>query len=166
MKIIRQISNLVTRHLRKFGLMQSLTFDQQVWGAKSVMDLVQFDSRFMLAEASTGGTMYTVWSGSRDQIAWGISVDVTGHATTPTHDDGRGTDCGIWTYPPKVSYAQATQRLIQSGILDVPTFCRLRQTVDYRKYNPFYDFVFDHGQGGTAFVDAETGAVTRNSPPV
>jgi hypothetical protein len=53
MKIIRQISNLVTRHLRKFGLMQSLTFDQQVWGAKSVMDLVQFDSRFMLAEADT-----------------------------------------------------------------------------------------------------------------
>ena len=54
MKIIHQISNLITRHLRKFGLMQSLTFDQQVWGAKSVMDLVQFDSRFMLAEADAG----------------------------------------------------------------------------------------------------------------
>ena len=67
MKIIRQISNLVTRHLRKFGLLAPLTFDQQVWGAKSVMDLVQFDSRFMLAEANNGGTMYTVWSGSQDQ---------------------------------------------------------------------------------------------------
>jgi hypothetical protein len=92
-------------------------------------------------------------------------VDVTGHATTPTHDDGRGVDCGAWTYPPKVSYAQATQLLIKAGILDVPTFCRLRQTVDYRKYNPFYDFVFDHGKGGSAHVDAETGVVTK-IPPV
>ena len=109
--------------------------------------------------------MYTVWLGSQDQIAWAISVDVTGHATTPAHDDGRGTDCGIWTYPPKVSYAQAIQRLIQAGILDAPTFCRLRQTVDDRKYNPFYDFVFGHGKGGSAHVDAETGAVTK-FPPV
>jgi hypothetical protein len=37
--------------------------------------------------------------------------------------------------------------------------------VDYRKYNPFYDFVFDHGKSGTAHVDAETGAVTK-IPPV
>jgi hypothetical protein len=58
--------------------MQSLDFDQQVWGAKSVMDLVQFDSQFMLAEADTGGTMYTVWSGSQDQKPYAISVDVNG----------------------------------------------------------------------------------------
>ena len=164
MKILRQIHNLLTRHLRKLGVMQSLGFDQQVWGAKSVMDLMQFDSKFMLAEADTDGTMYTVWLGSQDQISWGISVDTIGHATTPAHDDGRGTDCQAWTYPPKVSYAQATQRLIQSGIHDVPTFCRLRQTVDYRQHNPFYDFVFANGKGGTAYVDAETGAVTYNPP--
>ena len=72
MKIIHQLSNLVTRHLRKFGLMQSLTFDQQVWGAKSVMDLVQFDSRFMLAEADTGGTMYTV--------CWAVKIKSPGES--------------------------------------------------------------------------------------
>ena len=163
MKIIHQLSNLVTRHLRKFGLMQSLTFDQQVWGAKSVMDLVQFDSRFMLAEAGNGVTMYMVWSGSRDQKPYAISVDVTGHATTPVYDSSRIGDCGAWTYPPKLSCAQAQTAMVKAGITDAWTFCRLRQTVDFPQANPFYDFVLSTGM--KAHVDAVTGAVTR-FPPV
>ena len=158
MKIIHQISNLVTRHLRKFGLMQSLTFDQQIWGAKSVMDLVQFNSRFMLAEANSGGTMYTVWSGSQDQKPYAVSVDVTGHATTPTYDSSRIGDCGVWCYPPKLSCAQAQAALVKAGITDAWTFCRLRQTVDFPQANPFYDFVLSTGK--TAHVDANTGQVT------
>ena len=158
MKIIHQISNLVTRHLRKFGLMQSLTFDQQVWGAKSVMDLVQYGSKFLLAEADAGGTMYTCWSGGRDQKPYAISVDVTGHATTPVYDSSRIGDCGAWVYPPKLTCAQAQVALVKAGIPDAWTFCRLRQTVDFPQANPFYDFVLSTGK--TAHVDANTGQVT------
>jgi hypothetical protein len=158
MKIVRRIFNLLTRHLRKFGLMQSLSFDQQVWGAKSVMDLEQFKSRFMLAEAAPGATMYTVWLGSRDQKPYAISVDVNGHATTPTQDDSRIGDCGAWSYPPKLSCAQAQAALVKAGITDAWTFCRLRQTVDSPQANPFYDFVLSTGK--TAHVDANTGQVT------
>jgi len=158
MKIVRRIFNLLTRHLRKFGLMRSLSFDQQVWGAKSVMDLEQFNSRFMLAEAAPGATMYTVWLGSRDQKPYAISVNVNGHATTPTQDDSRIGDCGAWTYPPKLSCAQAQTALVKAGIPDAWTFCRLRQTVDFPQANPFYDFVLSTGK--TAHVDANTGQVT------
>ena len=82
MKIIHQLSNLVTRHLRKFGLMQSLTFDQQVWGAKSVMDLVEFDSRFMLAEADTGGTTDAL---------------ISGELSVPVQDSNEGIRLALFT---------------------------------------------------------------------
>ena len=163
MKIFSQISNLLARHLRKFGLMQKLDFDQQVWGAKSVMDLVQHGSLFMLAEANAGATMYTCWLGNRDQKPYAVSVDVNGHATTPVLDDSRIGDCGTWVYPPRFSCSQAQVAMTKAGITDTWTFCRLRQTVDFPKANPFYDFVLS--KGGTVHVDAMTGVVTH-FPPV
>jgi hypothetical protein len=158
MKLLTNIFNHILGHLRDFGLLAPLSFDQQVWGAKSVMDLVQHGSKFLLAEADAGGTMYTCWSGSRDQKPYAISVDVNGHATTPVYDDSRIGDCGAWVYPPKLTCAQAQVALVKAGIPDAWTFCRLRQTVDFPQANPFYNFVLSTGK--TAHVDANTGQVT------
>ena len=140
----------------KLGFMSPLNFDQQIWGAKSLMDLYQNGSQFYLAEADSGGTMYTVWQGSRDQKPYAITIDTTGHATGPVFDDSQVGECTAWVYPPKMSCVQAQQVMIKSGITDSWAFCRLRKTVDYR-FNPFYDFAFTTRP--PVHVDATTGKI-------
>jgi hypothetical protein len=153
MKIVATIK----KHLRRLGLLSPLNFDQQVWGAKSLMDLHQNGSQFYLAEADAGSTMYTCWQGSEDQKPYAVTIDSSGHVTGPTFDDSRVAECMAFAYPPKLSCAQAQQAMNKSGITDTWTFCRLRKTVDYRG-NPFYDFTFTTRQ--PVHVDAVTGQVT------
>lgn len=153
MKIIAAVK----KHLRRMGLLSPLGFDQQIWGAKSLMDLYQSQSQFYLAECDAGGTMYTVWQGSQDQKPYAITVDIAGHSTGPTFDDSRVAECTAFVYPPTLSCAQAQQAMVKAGITDAWTFCRLRKTVDYR-FNPFYDFAFSTRR--PVHVDAVTGQVT------
>jgi len=154
---IMAIIATIKRHLRRIGLLNPLGFDQQVWGAKSLMDLHQSGSLFYLAEADRDGTMYTCWQGSQDSRPYAITIDSTGHATGPIFDDSRVAECQVFVYPPKLSCAQAQQAMVKAGITDTWTFCRLRQTVDYRG-NPFYDFAFAARR--PVHVDAVTGQVT------
>ncbi len=151
------IVSAIKRHLRRIGLLAPLGYDQQIWGAKSLMDLYQSRSQFYLAEADAGGTMYTVWQGSSDQKPYAITVDTIGHASAPVIDDSRVAECTAFVYPPTLSCAQAQQAMAKAGITDAWTFCRLRKTVDYR-FNPFYDFVFATRR--PVHVDAVTGQVT------
>ena len=153
MKIIATIK----KHLRQLGVLSPLNFDQQIWGGKSLMDLYQSGSQFYLAEADSGGTMYTVWQGSQDQKPYAITIDTSGHATSPVIDDSRVAECTAFVYPPKLSCTQAQQAMAKAGITDTWTFCRLRKTVDYR-FNPFYDFAFVTRR--PVHVDAVTGQVT------
>jgi hypothetical protein len=153
MKIIAAVK----KHLRRLGVLSPLTYDQQIWGGKSLMDLYQSASQFYLAEADSGGTMYTVWQGSQDQKPYAITIDTSGHATSPVIDDSRVAECTAFAYPPKLSCAQAQQAMVKAGITDTWTFCRLRKTVDYR-FNPFYDFAFATRR--PVHVDAVTGQVT------
>jgi len=149
----------IKRHLRRLGLLSPLSFDQQVWGAKSLMDLHQSGSRFYLAEANRGETMYTCWQGSQDNRPYAITIDSTGHSTGPTFDDSRVAECQAFAYPPKFSCAQAQQLMVKAGITDSWAFCRLRQTVDYRE-SCFYDFTFATRK--PVRVDATTGQVTQS----
>jgi len=153
MKIIATIK----KYLRRIGVLPPLNYDQQIWGAKSLMDLYQTGSRFYLAEADSGNTMYTVWQGSQDQKPYAITIDTSGHATAPIVDDSRVAECMAFEYPPKLSCAQAQQAMVKAQITDAWAFCRLRKTVDYRG-NPFYDFAFVTRQ--PVHVDAATGQVT------
>jgi hypothetical protein len=146
----------IKKYLRKFGVMSLLNFDQQLWGAKSVMDLVQHESRFLLAEAGPGGVMYTCWLGHSDNKPYAITIDPTGHATGPFYDSSKIGDCIAWSYPPKFSCAQAQAAMIKSGITQAWTWCRLRQAVAPQS-SPFYDFVLSNGE--TAHVSADTGKV-------
>jgi len=148
----------IKQYLRQLGLLSPLSFDQQIWGAKSLMDLHQSGSKFYLAEADRNGTMYTCWQGSEDTNPYAINVDITGHATGPTFDDSRVAECQAFVYPPTLSCAQAQQAMTKAGITEAWLFCRLRQTVDYRG-NPFYDFTFTNRQ--PVHVDAVTGQITQ-----
>ena len=150
----------ILRHLRRFGLLSPLNYDQQIWGAKALMDLYQHGSKFYLAESDFGGTMYTVWQGVHDSKPYAITVDPTGHAVGPTFDDSRVGDCQVFVYPPKLSCVQAQQAMIKAGITDAWSFCRLRQSMDFR-YNPFYDFAFTVRTA--VHVDAVTGAITSTN---
>ena len=150
------IMSTVQRWLRRLRLLAPLDFDQQVWGAKSLMDLHQDGSLFYLAEVEAGGTMYTCWQGSRDSKPYAITISSSGKSTGPTLDDSRVGDCGTWAYPPKLSCVQAQAAMAKAGITGTWTYCRLRKSVDYR-FNPFYDFVF-HSHAPVR-VDAMTGAV-------
>jgi hypothetical protein len=147
----------VKKYLRKYGVLAPLGFDQQVWGAKSVMDLVQHGSQFLLAEATPDGIMYTCWSGRRDNKPYAITIDPTGHAIGPFYDSSKIGDCMAWSYPPKFSCLQAQAALVKSGITQTWTWCRLRQAVAPQG-TPFYDFTFD-GRN-PVHVDADTGQVT------
>jgi len=149
--------NTIKKYMRRMGLLSPLGFDQQIWGAKSLMDLYQCQSQFYLAEGDAGGTMYTCWQGSQDSKPYAVTVDTSGHTTGPTFDDSRVAECKAFVYPPKFSCAQAQQAMVKAGITDPWTFCRLRKTVDYR-YNPFYDFTFATRR--PVHVDAVTGQVT------
>ena len=152
------IITLIRQYFRRLGFLSPLSFDQQIWGAKSLMDLHQNGSKFYLAEADRNGTMYTCWQGSEDTKPYAITVDITGHATGPTFDDSRVAECQAFVYPPTLSCNQAQQAMTKAGITDTWLFCRLRQTVDYRG-NPFYDFTFDGRQ--PVHVDAVTGPITQ-----
>ena len=139
----------------KMGIMAPLGFDQQVWGAKSVMDLYQVKSQFLLASGANGGSCYTCWLGSKDKVATAIDVDATGHATGPFPDDTRVKDCAPWTYPPKVTCAQAVATMIKSGITETWTTCTLKKVTAQK--NPVYTFTFAEHVPVT--VDATTGKI-------
>lgn len=143
------------RFFIKLGLATPLSFDQQVWGAKSVMDLYQVKSQFLLADGANGGSCYTCWLGSRDRVATAINVDSAGHATGPFPDDTRVKDCVAWTYPPKVTCAQAQAVVLKAGITESWTTCTLKQVT--AQPNPAYTFNFL--QHAPVSVDAVTGKI-------
>lgn len=145
----------IKKYLRTFGLLGPLSFDQQVWGAKSVMDLVQHGSQFLLAEAGPANTMYTCWSGRRDNKPYAVTVDSSGHATGPVLDSSKIADCVAWMYPPKFSCQQAQTVVIQSGVVESWIFCELRKTIACP--NPVYTFKFVIHAPVT--VDAVTGKI-------
>jgi len=139
--------------LRKFGIMSPLSFDQQVWGAKSVMDLVQHGSQFLLAEGVNGGSCYTCWLGSENKVATAIVIDSTGHATGPFPDSSKVQDCKPWTYPPKITCGQAVANMIKAGVTESWITCRLRQTTDQSSPNYYFTFATH----APVTVDAVTG---------
>jgi hypothetical protein len=145
----------IQQYFRKFGLMSSLTFDQQVWGAKSVIDLAQFKSQFLIAQGPLGGTVYTCWMGSKDKVPTAVTVDSTGHATGPFPDSSHVQDCVAWTYPPKVSCAQAVANMAKAGITEPWTFCTLKKVTGQK--NPTYNFQF--ASHAPVTVDAATGKI-------
>lgn len=148
----------ITKYLRQLGLLSPLGFDQQVWGAKTLMDLDQTGSKFYLAEANAGGIMYTCWQGSLTQQPYAITIDTAGHTTGPTPDSSKIGDCMAFAYPPTLSCSTAQQAMTQAGIEDAWAFCRLRKTVEATS-NPFYDFAF--ATRNPVYVDAMTGKVTQ-----
>jgi len=149
------IISLFKKLFVKMGLMAPLSFDQQVWGAKSVMDLYQFKSQFLIAQGTAGNSCYTCWLGSRDKISTAIDVDSTGHATGPFPDDTRTKDCLPWTYPPKVTCAQAVINMSQAGITEAWSTCELRKTS--ANPNAVYNFTF--AVHAPVVVDATTGKI-------
>lgn len=149
------ILSFVKKLLIKVGFSSPLSFDQQVWGAKSVMDLVQHGSKFLLADGVNGGDCYTCWLGANDNRPTALVVDVTGHATGPFPDDSRVKDCVAWNYPPKVNCAQAVAVLIKSGVTEAWKTCELKQVTGQK--NPAYTFTFD--QHAAVSIDAVTGKI-------
>jgi hypothetical protein len=139
----------------KLGFMAPLSFDQQVWGAKSVIDLVQRGSQFLLAQGTNGQECYTCWFGAKTKTPTAIVIDSTGHATGPFPDDTKVNDCAAWTYPPKFSCAQAVANMVKAGITEAWTTCTLKQPTGQK--NPAYTFTFDAHAPVT--VDAATGKI-------
>jgi len=140
--------------LRQIGLLSPLSFDQQVWGAKSVIDLVQQGSKFLLAEGTNGGSTYTCWIGN-NKIPTAVIVDSTGHATGPFADSSKIQDCLAWSYPAKITCAQAVINMAQAGISEAWITCRLRKTQE--QTNPVYYFTFT--KHSPVSVDATTGKI-------
>ena len=152
MGIISFIKNLFS----KIGLGSApLSFDQQVWGAKSVMDLVQHGSQFLLAEGINGGECYTCWLGSRNHVPTAIVVQSNGKANSPFPDDSRVKDCQAWVYPPQITCAQAVTNMTKAGITENWQTCTLKKTEDCS--NPAYTFLFNEHAPVT--VDAVTGKI-------
>ncbi len=149
------IISFFKRLLVKVGVSAPLTFDQQVWGAKSVIDLVQRGSQFLLAEGVAGGDCYTAWLSSKTKSPVAIVIDVTGHATGPFPDDTKTAGCEPWKYPPKFTCAQAVDVMTKSGITESWTTCPLKQTADQK--NPTYTFGF--AEHAPVTVDATTGKI-------
>ena len=145
----------IKQYFRKVGFMAPLSFDQQVWGAKSVIDLVQHGSQFLIAQGTAVQSTYTCWLGARDKLPTAIVIDSTGHATGPFPDDSRIKDCLPWTYPPKVTCAQATVIMNKSGITEAWTTCELIKTS--AQPNPVYNFGF--ATHGPVTVDAVSGKI-------
>jgi hypothetical protein len=155
MNIFSIIKDRILKLTRKLGIVAPLSFDQQVWGAKSVMDLVQHGSKFLLADGVNQGDCYTVWSGAKDGKATAIVIDSSGHATGPFPDDSRTKDCQPWQYPPKVTCAQAVHIMVQSGITETWTKCTLQQITGQK--NPAYTFIFT--EHAPVVIDAVTGKI-------
>lgn len=155
MSIFYYIKHFLVKLGVKLGVSAPLSFDQQIWGAKSVIDLVQHGSQFLLAEGTNGGSCYTCWLGARDNRPTAIVVDNTGHATGPFPDDSKTKDCQPWSYPPKVTCAQAVTVLTASGITETWTTCTLKKATGQK--NPAYTFSFAQHQ--PVVVDAVTGKI-------
>ncbi len=149
------VISLFRRLFVRMGVMSPLGFDQQVWGAKSVMDLVQRGSGFLLAEGTAGADCYTCWLGANTKIPTAIVIDSVGHATGPFPDDSRVKDCLSWTYPPKVSCAQAVGTMTKSGITEAWVTCTLKKVTGQK--NPAYTFTF--AVHAPVTVDATTGKI-------
>jgi hypothetical protein len=139
----------------KIGLSSPLSFDQQVWGAKSVIDLVQRGSQFLLAEATNGQDCYTAWLGANTKMPEAIVVSNSGHATGPFPDDTKTAGCVPWKYPPKFTCAQAVDAMTKSGVTEAWVTCTLKQTADQK--NPVYTFTF--AQHAPVSVNAATGKI-------
>ena len=157
MNIFSTFKRLFGKLTQTLGISSPLSFDQQVWGAKSVMDLVQHGSKFVLADGANGGDCYTCWLGANDMVFTAIVIDSTGHATGPFPDDSRVKDCVPWTYPPRVTCNQAVSTVIKSGITEAWTTCTLKQIAGEK--NPAYTFAF--GQHTPVRVDAVTGKIIQ-----
>ena len=155
MKIFNNILNSILSYARQVGLMAPLSFDQQVWGAKSVIDLVQHGSQFLLANGVNGSDCYTCWLGARDNQPTAIVIGSTGHATGPFPDDSRVKDCLPWKYPPTITCGQAVAVVVKSGITENWTSCTLKQTTGQK--NPAYTFNF--AQHAPVSIDAATGKI-------
>ena len=141
------------KFLIKVGVSAPLSFDQQVWGAKSVIDLVQHGSQFLLADGVNGGDCYTCWLGARNNVPTAIVINPTGHATGPFPDDSRVKDCQPWTYPPKFTCGQAADIVAKTGVTEAWTTCTLKQVTGQK--NPAYTFTF--AEHAPVSVDAVTG---------
>jgi hypothetical protein len=139
----------------KLGLAAPLTFDQQVWGAKSVIDLVQYGSQFLIAQGTAGQSCYTCWLGSRDHIPTAIVVESNGRANSPFPDDSHVKGCEPWTYPPKFTCSQAVSAMVKAGITESWTTCTLKKLTD--QTNPNYTFTF--ATHAPVTVDATTGSI-------
>jgi hypothetical protein len=139
----------------KLGLASPLSFDQQVWGAKSVIDLVQRGSQFLLASGTAGSDCYTAWLSSKTKTPVAIVVDSTGHATGPFPDDSKTAGCVPWKYPPKFSCSQAVGVMTKSGIVEAWITCELKKTAS--QANPAYTFTF--AVHTPVSVDATTGKI-------
>ena len=139
----------------KLGFVSPLSFDQQVWGAKSVIDLVQFGSQFLLAQGTAGAGCYTAWLGANTKKPTAIVIDSIGHATGPFPDDTHVKDCEPWKYPPKVSCAQATVAIVKSGVTELWATCTLKKVTG--QTNPVYTFTF--AVHAPVSVDATTGKI-------
>jgi len=115
----------LTEYLRKIKLLAPLSFDQQVWGAKSLMDLYQPISFFYLAESDNGGVMTTYWLGSQDGLTYKITVDTNGESTGPTQSNS--PNVVAFGYPPLISCSQAVKILKNAGITAAWQNCGLEQ---------------------------------------
>jgi hypothetical protein len=149
------VTSFFKRLLIKVGITSPLSFDQQVWGAKSVIDLVQHGSQFLLAEGTAGSNCYTAWLGTNTKSPVAIVIDATGHATGPFPDDSKTAGCASWNYPPKFSCAQAVNAMTKIGITEAWTTCTLKQITGQK--NPAYTFSF--AQHAPVVVDATTGKI-------
>jgi len=150
------IISFVTLYLRKFGILPTLSFDQQVWGAKTIMDLYQMQSEFFQASADANGVMQTYWLGSQDHDPYRVSIDPYGHAATPVYDASPVGECEIFSYPPQFSCAQAQAVVARTTTVEPWTHCELKKAPSTVSH-PVYRFSFLLHE--PVEVDATTGQI-------
>lgn len=138
--------------LRQYKILPPLSYDQQVWGAKSLMDLYQPASFFYMSDADQGGTMLTLWRGSQDGVTYKITVDVDGQSTGPTKCNNPNVIA--FGYPPLYSCAQAGKMLVKAGITEAWLHCTLEQLT-----NGYIMYYFTFHQHAAVTVDAMTGEI-------
>ena len=122
------IFSTIATYLRKFKLLAPLNYDQQVWGAKSLMDLYQQGSLLYLASADQNCAMATYWMGSQDGVTYVITVDVYGASTGPTKSNN--PNVAAFSYPPIYGCAQAAKTLTAAGISEPWQHCTLEQMTE------------------------------------
>jgi len=142
----------IQQWLRRYRLLPPLSYDQQIWGAKSLMDLYQPISFFYMADADNGGVMTTYWLGSQDGLTYKITVTVNGAATGPTKCDNPNVIA--FGYPPLYSCLQATKSLAKAGITATWQNCCLEQLK-----NGHITYYFTFLQHDPVTVNAMTGEI-------